>query len=676
MSKNKQIAGYQITKELARGGMGVVFQAYDPNFERKVAVKVLLKHFRNKPSFRARFEEEARMVAELEHPAIVPVYDLGEEWNRPFIVMRYMKGGSLKDRLQHGPLPFDESRDILIRLAAGLDKVHEKGIIHRDMKPANVLFDVEGQAYLADFGMAHLIVPNKVTIAGRLAYMAPEEQAGETLDQRSDIYSLGMVLLEMLTGPLPSAWQTSTPSLKKILAQLDSNANLPPGCDRVMMRALAKKKQDRFASAGEFAHAFKAITIHRAPSLEPLPVEPAISPIEHEEHEANQANQADQKPVPLMAWVILGLITCALLLYSNWCLISTCAPPANNPPLGLMIGFTPPVDVMQNGEVKSAEVGMTLYQEDLVMTDSNAEAVISLSCAENTLLLTVAEGQNAKIDCKDVADEALVAPLDLAVPTPQEQSVLVLPSFTLRSSGEAQEQRPLLLTPRNTLITDTQPTFQWQSVPEASGYRLSLNIPDAGTWQQETSETTLVYPADAPTLTSGDPIIVKLSTLEDDTLVDETFLLLIDETDLANLAQAEAEIAKLAVHENAKAYLLAQLYQQQGTKAAAMAQLEQITSSGQAISADLWQQLGDLYFEIELYAAAQEQYEEALSRAETNNNNEAQALARVGLGRTANIFEEHEKASQHLQQAEELYIKLQKETEADKVAQWRAEIEP
>jgi len=338
MSKNKQIARYQITKKLARGGMGVVFQAYDPNFKRKVAVKVLLKHFSNDPSFRARFEQETRIVAELEHPAIVPVYDLGEEWNRPFLVMRYMRGGSLKDRLQNGPLPLPEISDILIRLASGLDKVHEKGIIHRDIKPANVLFDTDGKAYLADFGMAHLIVPNGVTMAGRLAYMAPEQQARQKLDHRSDIYSLGMVLLEMLSGPLPSAWQIRTPSLNEILSVLHSNANLPPGCDRVMTRALARKKKDRFTSARDFAHAFAAAIIHRGPPVQPLPVQPlpvqplpvkplpvqpATLPIDSVK---NEGDGGDEKPVPPMAWVILSLITLSLLLYSNWCLIYTCLP--------------------------------------------------------------------------------------------------------------------------------------------------------------------------------------------------------------------------------------------------------------------------------------------------------------------------------------------------------------
>src|SRR5690606_38865479 len=147
-----------------------------------------------------RFQREAQLVAALEHPAIVPIYDFGEENGQPFLVMRHMHGGSLADRLAHGPLPFPEVVRVIQRLASGLDRAHQQGIIHRDLKPANILFDQYRDAFLSDFGIAKLAseTSGRLTsanqVVGTLAYMSPEQAQGMKLDRRSDIYTLGTVL--------------------------------------------------------------------------------------------------------------------------------------------------------------------------------------------------------------------------------------------------------------------------------------------------------------------------------------------------------------------------------------------------------------------------------------------------------------------------------------------------
>ena len=156
------------------------------------------------PQFRTRFEREAKTIAMLEHPAIVPVYDFGEEQGQPYFVMRYMTGGSLTDRMKKGPMPIQDVVHLFDRLSPALDEAHSKGIIHRDLKPGNILFDQYGEPYVSDFGIAKIAsTQTNVTgsaIMGTPAYMSPEQAQGEGIDGRSDIYGLGVILFELLTG--------------------------------------------------------------------------------------------------------------------------------------------------------------------------------------------------------------------------------------------------------------------------------------------------------------------------------------------------------------------------------------------------------------------------------------------------------------------------------------------
>jgi serine/threonine protein kinase len=260
----KKIGRYRIKAELGRGGMSTVYLAHDPHFERDVAVKLLPLELLHQPTFRRRFEREAKVVAALDHPAIVPVYDFGEEAGQPFLVMRSMTGGSLSDRLKHGSLTIKEASAIISRLAPALDEVHAHGVIHRDIKPSNILFDQRNDPYISDFGTAKLMqAQTKLTdtggAVGTPAYMSPEQiQGDEEIDGRSDIYSLGVILFEMLTGQHP--YQTNTPiavAVKHIFepvpAILDMVPNLPTECQEIIGRAMAKDKVDRFVTAQGFA---------------------------------------------------------------------------------------------------------------------------------------------------------------------------------------------------------------------------------------------------------------------------------------------------------------------------------------------------------------------------------------------------------------------------------------
>lgn len=267
--EQKKIGRYEIIDELGRGGMATVYRANDPRFEREVALKVLPRELLHDPQFRVRFEREAKTIAMLEHPFIVPVYDFGEEDGQPYFVMRYMTGGSLADRIRStGTLNVAQSARIMDGLCAALDEAHQKGIIHRDLKPANILFDRAGEPCVSDFGIAKITQSQTNVTAGAMlgtpAYMSPEQAQGEKVDARSDIYALGIILFEMLTGRQP--YESDTPmgvAVKHITEPvphiLDLNPELPPGVEAIIEKAMAKDRDARFQTAGEFSAALTAV---------------------------------------------------------------------------------------------------------------------------------------------------------------------------------------------------------------------------------------------------------------------------------------------------------------------------------------------------------------------------------------------------------------------------------
>jgi serine/threonine protein kinase len=267
----QKIGRYEVREELGRGGMATVFLAYDPHFERMVAIKVLPREFLHEPEFRARFVREAKTVAALEHPAIVPVYDFGEDDGQPFLVMRHMPGGSLTDRLVEGPIPIQETARILRRIGSALDQAHKRGIVHRDLKPSNILFDQFGEAYLADFGIVRITSSSAAltasgSLVGTPAYMSPEQVYGDKkLDGRSDIYALGVILFQMLTGGVP--FSADTPArmmMKHVMDPVpligERRPDLPADYDSVITKAMAKDRAARFPTATELATAVDEAT--------------------------------------------------------------------------------------------------------------------------------------------------------------------------------------------------------------------------------------------------------------------------------------------------------------------------------------------------------------------------------------------------------------------------------
>ena len=261
-----KVGRYEVIQELGRGGMAVAYLAKDPFMKREVVAKVMMGNLTADPEFARRFEQEAQVIAGLEHPFIVPVYDFGYHEHEPFIVMRYMTGGSAEGLIrQKGTLSPAEAGKIIERMGAALDAIHTRGIVHRDLKPANVLIDSSGDSFLADFGLVK-IMGSSGNLSGRFilgtpAYMAPEQVYGQgEITLKADIYALGIMLYEMLTGRCPY-WDEEIPRLlmkhvtEPVPKITEARADISPALEAVIMQALAKDPNARFGSASQFADA-------------------------------------------------------------------------------------------------------------------------------------------------------------------------------------------------------------------------------------------------------------------------------------------------------------------------------------------------------------------------------------------------------------------------------------
>jgi len=303
--------------------MAQVYRAYDPLLEREVALKILKKDLLNEPEVRESFERETKIIAKLQHGALVPVYDFGRnEADQLFFVMRYMVGGSLAERIPHRSLSLAEIAHILQRVTTALDYAHERGVIHCDIKPGNILFDEDNNAYISDFGIAKLAhAATRLTdtrIIGTPTHMSPEQARGEEVDGRSDLYSLGVILFEMLTGkapyeastPLGMAFRHATDPIPRIR---DFNPNLPSGMQTVIEKAMAKNRELRYRSGAEFTEAFVTAL------SEPLPLE--VNPVTASAIHVKTIDEPPTEPLPDTAgkqsslsryWMYGGLIVLTL----------------------------------------------------------------------------------------------------------------------------------------------------------------------------------------------------------------------------------------------------------------------------------------------------------------------------------------------------------------------------
>ncbi len=285
----KTLGQYQILELAGKGGMAVVYKAFQPSLNRHVALKVLPDYLAQDDQFVLRFEQEARAAAALRHPNIMVIYDVGLEGSTHYIAAEYLEGRTLSQVIAElrGPLPLPRTVNTMNQLASALDFAHQRGLVHRDIKPSNVFVGADDHVTLMDFGIAKALqggqqMTRTGTMVGTPEYMSPEQAEGKQIDQRSDIYSLGVMLYQLLTGRVPFTAETPTAILLAHVMQTPMlprqlNAAIPPAVEAVVMRSLAKRPEDRFASAGELAQAL-AQAASGAPAQVPANIPPTVVP--------------------------------------------------------------------------------------------------------------------------------------------------------------------------------------------------------------------------------------------------------------------------------------------------------------------------------------------------------------------------------------------------------------
>jgi len=278
---------YELMELIGKGGMARVYKSVQPALERYVAVKLLHPSVAADEEFLVRFQREAKAAASLRHPHIVQIFDFGHQEELYYMVMEFVDGPTLRDELQKlkaldENLPFSEVQRIIGEVSEALDYAHGRGIIHRDVKPANILLTPEGQVVLSDFGLAFMIEGPRQTITGFVGtpeYMSPEQGQGLAVDGRTDVYSLGVVLYEMLTGRVPFTSKTPVGIVMKHISEplpppRSVNPDIPEGVERVLLKAMSKDPQDRYRRAGELSRAlveaFEAPAVAEAPTAVPF----------------------------------------------------------------------------------------------------------------------------------------------------------------------------------------------------------------------------------------------------------------------------------------------------------------------------------------------------------------------------------------------------------------------
>jgi len=270
LQKGSTFAGrYQILEELGRGGMGIVYKAEDSKLKRTVALKFLPPELTHIPDIKERFMREAQTAASLDHPNICTVHEFDEAEEKTFISMAYIEGQSLKKKIDSGPLELDEALKIATQVTEGLQEAHKKGVIHRDIKSANIMMDERDQAKIMDFGLARMagktMLTQEGTTMGTIAYMSPEQARGEEVDHRTDIWSLGVVLYEMFCGQLPFKGDHEQTVLYSILNKKPKpitglKADIPPSIEQVVYRALEKSLDKRYQNIDELLEDLKSIS--------------------------------------------------------------------------------------------------------------------------------------------------------------------------------------------------------------------------------------------------------------------------------------------------------------------------------------------------------------------------------------------------------------------------------
>ncbi|MGQ9599723.1 MAG: protein kinase domain-containing protein [Anaerolineae bacterium] len=327
----KTVGAYTIVEKIGEGGMAIVFKGYQKSLNRYVAIKILREELAHDPEFINRFRREALAIANLNHPNILHVYDAGVAYGHYYLVMDYAEGGSLQDLLRRGPLDVGRTISIISQLADALDHAHQRGLVHRDVKPSNVMLTREGHPLLTDFGIAKVLyettsLTRTGAALGTPDYMAPEQIQGQPVDGRTDIYALGIMLYEMLAGWAP--FRSSTP-VATLYRQVNepppplhqANIAIPPWLDAVVGKALAKQPAARYQRASELAQDLRRQTVTVAPGGMPPSARTVPPPVPSVPTVA-ASRPAARGRSPLLLWLgALAVLLLAVVVVASYMLL-------------------------------------------------------------------------------------------------------------------------------------------------------------------------------------------------------------------------------------------------------------------------------------------------------------------------------------------------------------------
>lgn len=321
------VGPYEVTEQLGHGGMATVWKAYHAPLDRYVAIKVLHPVFVDDAAFLERFHKEAKIVARLVHPHIVPVYDFNEEDGMPYLVMRYVEGETLKTVLKRAPLPLRRILEVLRPAGEALAYAHGQGVLHRDIKPSNIMETPEGEVFLTDFGLAKMMEDvdaafSRDMMVGTPQYISPEQAKGEELDQGTDIYSLGVVLFEMLTGRVPFEGDTAQAIIRDQIFSPTPRPSqfaltIPETVEGVVFKALSKERRGRYRSVEEMMVALESAAQEGAL---PSPERAFVPPSSMAPQPVSELPRARWRRFPwlILTLLLLILCSCSTLLWFLW----------------------------------------------------------------------------------------------------------------------------------------------------------------------------------------------------------------------------------------------------------------------------------------------------------------------------------------------------------------------
>ncbi|HKH45871.1 MAG TPA: serine/threonine-protein kinase [Thermoanaerobaculia bacterium] len=396
MQEGQRIRDYLLEEKIGEGGMGEVWRAEHTILHRKVAIKAMARHVETDPEFGQRFLQEAQSQARLNHPRIVHVSDFFAEDGQYFLVMPLLSGKNLADRLHdvQGPLSVGEALGIARDVLDALDYAHQQGVIHRDVKPSNILLDQEDHASLTDFGIALSLGRQRVTQAttslGTPHYMSPEQiRSPRTVDHRTDVYSFGCVLYEMLTGRPPFAEAADSDDTDFALKEAHvyrvpeplrtRNPQIPAWLDAVVLRALAKNPDERFSGCGEFRRTLEA------PPAAAQPIAPAPAPV-RAVRKTGEAPAGKRLPVALIVGIAVAVaVLAALVLFATRERWGSEEPAVEESATGTATTepMDPNVEVIEAGNAKLGRPG-TNEADEPVTTDLEATAATDAGTDQRT----------------------------------------------------------------------------------------------------------------------------------------------------------------------------------------------------------------------------------------------------------------------------------------------------